>query len=270
MDALDALDAADGLPTILPVRTASNPTGLPSFRLILHYFDTFLPYLLIMSSILSSGIAVTNIGGSLDDLTFSRNQWGPYVKGKSLGPGGGVPWLAAQQALTAAITNEWQTTTDDNRLLWIEAAGYSKNKVTKRIALKGFQLFMRVNINRNLCGNGSTMQPVPLVPLHILTSASITIAGGPGIDVFWGPAAPVGYFVRIYMSPWLSAGRMTPAVPFAFIDVDSTGAGTKDVTFPYVGHYGGGVPGQKIWVKIEVINPQTGQRSPAFFASGIW
>lgn len=216
-----------------------------------------------MASVKQSGIGPM-IAGTFGNTIIQRNQWGFYAR-TAPGPAA-VPWLAAQQALVASITNEWQSTTDDNRMLWIEAAGYSKNKLTTRVALKGFQLFMRTNLNLNLVGVGSTMQPVPAVPLLIFSTFTLTYLLG-NLTAAWTPNPLSGVWrALIYASPMVSPGRMTPSQPYALIAQNTAGLASMALSVPYSSHYGAFIPGRKIWAKIIAINWTTGQRAPAQYA----
>ena len=223
-----------------------------------------------MSSILTSGIAVSAIAGSIADLTFSRNQWGPYVKAKSSGPPAPI-WLANQQAIIATVTGLWTSTlTDADRLMWIEASGFTKNKLTRKSALSGFQYFMRTNTNIYLTGSSPILTPPTLTSLFIINSLTLTNGFGFNPVAQYTPAVPANTSLLLYASPAQSAGRMTPSVPMRYIDKGVTTSIFLSFGLQYATVFTPPTPGEKMWIKMEAINQLTGQRSPTSFASLIF
>ena len=223
-----------------------------------------------MSSILTSGAAVTAIGGSIKNITFQRNQWGSYVRSKPVN-NTGVPWLSGQQALIAFLVEMWQNTlTDAERYEWINATGYTKNKVSKRIALKGYQLFLRTNLNISLALGSFVTVPSPQVALYIPGSISSVISTA-FATVTWSPVATVGgWFIVFYCSPYLSAGRMSPVQAYAFIARAAVNSLTANIAPDIIALRGAAPTGARIWLKVLFINSVTGQRTPPYYLTGIF
>lgn len=223
-----------------------------------------------MSSIINSGVAVSNIAGSMDNITFSRNQFGPYVKGKSPGPGVAT-WLTSWQTAMGGISAYWHTgLSESQRQLWIEAAGYSINKLSKRTINRGFQLWMRRQLNWWTIGLSGHLVPRPTESLWVPTAILFAyIPPAIAFNVAWNPPLSGNWWCVIYASPPVSQGRMTPSVPYARITWAVSG-NTMDILPAYIAHYGSTPTiGKKVWVKICGINSFTGQRGPYFSGSVI-
>lgn len=115
-------------------------------------------------AVITPSSLISEIRGSVGDVTYSRNRYGPYVKAKLTQPASATDaQILRRDALTLGVTN-WKTLSDAEYLTW--AAYVSQHLEAKNISRKirraAFDEFIGRYVNRSLVDtalSGFTPQP---------------------------------------------------------------------------------------------------------------
>lgn len=165
------------------------------------------------------------------------------------------PRTAAQlqrRQVLSAVTEQWRTLTEAQRLAWTAAAAthQSKARLGQSGPLTGSQLFTRINCNLVLCGMEKVTDPPenPTFPELAVAGLSITNAAGVIALKLTVPADP-GDYTLIRASAPRSAGRLV-CNDFRFIGMCPTPAqGQSVITGLYTAKFGAPPVGSKVFVR---------------------
>ncbi len=114
----------------------------------------------------SPEIFVSEISGSIKDVTFSRNHYGPYSKQKLTQPASNTPGqIIRRNAVTAAVA-AWKTISENDFLAWSTYVTQHKRSlnISRKIKIAAYNEFVSRYLNRSLLASSVTgFKPLPFV-----------------------------------------------------------------------------------------------------------
>lgn len=213
---------------------------------------------------------VNDIRGATGGNVFSRNKAGAYVRNRTtpLNPQSS-PQMAAR-ALLAGLSQAWRTLSQAQRNAWAamtESYPYT-NKLGEVRHYSGEQLF--ITLNRNLQAAGEATINDPQFPAGVGAPLTLSVAANAmdGTITATGTleGAAAEDIVVIQATPPVSAGINSPGRS-AFRNITTTtpallGTG-EEISSEYGTIFGAisGAEDSKIFVRIYVVNPNTGEAS---------
>ena len=116
---------------------------------------------------ITPGAIISEISGSIANVTYSRSKYGMYSKAKLNQTNPDTPAQQAARAIAAAATAAWQALPPDEQAAWNQFAvgQLSKSRLSLRSILNGYNAFIRFYITRNtygLTGNPDRVNEQPL------------------------------------------------------------------------------------------------------------
>lgn len=207
--------------------------------------------------------------GSYQNLTFSRNRFGQYVRGRAIPVNPSSTFQVSVRTRFAVISSAWRGLTSAQRTAW---ADFGTNitrtdSLGQTYQLNGFEAYFMVNSNKLAAGDAVITDPilyaVPAALLTLtptLTSASFSLAY---------TTTPLAAGVRsfIYCSPQRSAGR-TFENDLRLITVTAAAAASPaNILAAYTARFGAPITGNRIF--ISVANYLAGVLSDPLLASQV-
>ncbi len=188
--------------------------------------------------------------GSYQNLTFSRNRYGQYVRGRSIPVNPSSSFQAAVRARMATNAAAWRLLTASQRTAWADfGVNISRtDSLGQSYTLNGFGAYCMVNNNRLAAGDAVISDPViytePTALLTItptLTSAAFSLAYtatplAAGVRLFW------------YAGPQRPAGRNFEGDMRLISVTAAAAASPTNLLAAYTGRFGAPVTGNKIFV----------------------
>ena len=178
------------------------------------------------------------------------------------------PQTASQTAYRANMTTVskgWSALTEDQRNAWNTAAASGNWTLTNRLGEQfnpsGEQLYVQLNLNLLLAGQ-STISDVPAkATFPTLTMGALTSNGTtPALTIAYGGTLGAGNTIVVSATPNLSAGVMSPQDSSFRVVTTSAGASPIDILSAFTAKFGSVVTGQKIFVKLEIVNDTSGEK----------
>ena len=216
-----------------------------------------------MAKILMTAI-VADIRNKLNGSVFSKNRYGAYVRTKVTPVNPQTAFQAAARNILGGNAQAWRGLTEAQRIAWTAATAnypivdiFGNTKI-----LSGSALFTL--LNGNLAQNGIariTAPPLP-VALPALVIGAATIVGGTGVvTIPYTPTpVPAGFNVAVFATPNVPPGRSFVKNLFRKVTYLAAAAASPAVlTVQYAARFGAPVTGQKITVKLFMLNITTGQ-----------
>ena len=211
---------------------------------------------------------IADARGSVNGTVYSRGIGGLYMKNrvKPINPQSSAQTAVRSQLATLA--SSWRGLTDEQRSAWKEiVSNYpAVNRVGESYVPSGYQLYMTLNSNLNAVG--ASLLDVPVVPSSITEALidSLTMELTAGVLTTGSVTLDNAYsgdeYILIEATGSLSPGVSSPS-PSLFKKVvsDDSAAATTTFTSNYIAVLGSPVVGSKVFVKVYLVNANTGQRS---------
>jgi hypothetical protein len=159
-------------------------------------------------AVITPSSLISEIRGSVGDVTYSKNRSGPVVKQKLIQPPSNTPDQAAVRADLAAAVAAWQALSQEQQNKWMNFT--EKQSVIKSLGRRmhrtGYNEFISRWQNRIAIGGSSTsFNPLPVVRLNpIITAVN---QGTTSITIDYDTLRPVGNCrLAVYATPPISAG----------------------------------------------------------------
>lgn len=179
---------------------------------------------------LRTGPLITDLRGSVGDVTFSRNQGGIYAKRRTVMPPSNTVWQQYARSAMEVLSQAWSAyLTDTARQSWRAYAHAWPQRDTwgTPTATNGYTRFVQVNFQfMRLAAQNNypdppeysdvlTVLPPPSGPLSPPQVQASATAGPDSVTVTLPPAnydpAPAGLILYAYQSPGCSAGKSYPS-----------------------------------------------------------
>jgi hypothetical protein len=218
------------------------------------------------------GAGIADARGSVGGHTFSKNQFGAYLRQKVSPVQPRSPEQTLVRQMFGDLAKRWFQVLDSaQRAAWIALA--ASNPVVDVFGnsqiLSGLQLYMRCN--RNLQSVGVTVIDDAPADQGVVNFGSLSIAasvGGGTIALTFTPD-PTGadtYFV-VFATPLLSPGKAFTNSFMRQITSRGVNEGSPTSIFnEWVAKYGALALGQRLGVKLSMVNSLNGAASPFLFA----
>jgi hypothetical protein len=212
------------------------------------------------------GAIVVDGRGKIGGHVASKNRAGSYFRTKvsPVNPQTGFQ-LGVRNRFTG-LSQGWRGLTQEQRDAWNGAVSdYARTDIFGDLRQPtGFNLYQR--LNNNLINVGESAISTPPLPESVgevvatgLTAEDGTVAES--LSLTLAGAVPANTAVKVYATAPQSAGRSFVKSQYRQIDVLNTGSASPvDLLSAYQAKFGStGSAGQKIFVKLEAVNTNTGQ-----------
>lgn len=209
---------------------------------------------------------VSQASGKCGDVVASRNRYGQFLRVRIDTPQSPSSFWTNLRDYTLYLNGEWSLISNDERIQWNLAAETIRRSdaLATEYRLSGFNYFQSVNINRWYCG----LVPISLPPIRkavaMLDFFNISANSAiPTITTSFSPAIPGDKFLKIWLTPNLSAGINRAHHQFRMVKVapDSYASGSSILT-EYDARFGSlFIPGAKIFFKAALIDSISGCQS---------
>lgn len=220
------------------------------------------------------GSLVVDGRGKIGGHVASKNRGGSYLRTKVTPVN---PQTTAQQNVRNSFTDlsqGWRGLTANQRLEWNNAvSNYTRTNIFGDLRTpSGKDLFQR--LNGNLLAAGQATINSPVMPQGSGSFTSFTMVAdttGGGLDLTFAPTIPAGMTAIV-----TATAPVSPGVSFVknkFRQIDELAAGTtspQDVAAAYIAKFGA-LPaiGSKVFVKMDIVNNTSGERSVPIQAESI-
>lgn len=222
-----------------------------------------------MASI-QEGPIVSAVRGSVEQVTFSKNQYGPIAYGK-ISPT--FPNTSRQQqangALRAAILR-WQGLTDEQREMWGEAGKSGewefRNVMGKPYQPSGYQLFIKLNLSGAYFLRSFDEPPAKVVMPHLKLVSFSTIDASPTHDSdieIVGDSFSTDFRLLLFTSASMSLGRTKPKPAFfrwtnsySYSDLSPS----LNYKWSYQNIWGATPNPDRIFIRLELVSLNSGER----------
>lgn len=203
--------------------------------------------------------------GSQANTVASRNRFGQYNRNRATPT---QPRTAAQIAVRATLTSNsqaWRDLSDANRAAWNAFAGETPfvDSLGQTIFLTGHQMFIKLNGALVASGQATiTVPPVAAVVAAIGASASSTTAAAFRVDA--GATVSATAAIIAFASPPQSAGRNFNG-DYRVVQLSPPGVIANDPILEqasYVAKYGAVAAGQKVFWKVQAVEPDGNLGAP--------
>lgn len=214
---------------------------------------------------ISFGGGVSEIRGSVNGTTFSRNANGAIMRNRTTPINGRTAKQVAVRGALASIASGWRSLTDVQRQSWIDGApNYPyTNRLGQPSQYTGQQLYMKLNQSLAQIGAGPLVTcPLP-VGLDNSTLTTVVFDDTPAFEFTWAGSLGATNSLQVFCSGPVSTGVMrinsTSLKLVGTYDAADAATGV-DITSDYVALFGNPTAGTKVFVRIEIVSGITGQR----------
>ena len=220
------------------------------------------------------GSNIADARGKLNGHVFSKNRSGNYVRNKVTPVNPQSTGQMQVRNRLSGISSAWAALTAAQRAAWNGAVGaFAKTNIFgDLINPTGFQLHQTINNNLLICGEAVVTTPPAIAGVDAMIAISLAAAAGAGtISLTYAPAIAANHKCKIYATAPQSAGVSFVKSEYRLIkvaaaaDVSPLSIKTEyDLKFGSVGS-----AGQKIFVKVVLVNTDTGQAGTILSTSAI-
>lgn len=223
-----------------------------------------------MATIKMSGIGIVEARGKLGGSVFGKNKSASVIRKYTKPNNPRTNRQLSQRANFSYIANLWRGLTTALMESWNQAAASGEWPVTNKVGDKsqpsGIQLFARLNNTLKAIGSPYIDAPPLKVSFTGIQLGALTITGAAMTLAYTEDLAGTET-LQIFASPGASAGVSRPS-NFKLI-ATSTAISPINLFSGYTSVFGTPVAGQKVFVRVEIIAQETGQRSKVGQASDI-
>lgn len=160
---------------------------------------------------------VSDIRGSINGITFSRNSSGGYARQKVSPVNPNTAKQANRRSIFGQLASEWRALSDAQRNAWRELAiaNPTTDSLGQSVTLTGLQMYQRINTNLGVIGL-SKLEDAPIAPAFPeVTVQSLDLSyeidgnnwNAGAIDETGFGTATVGYTAVVYGTNVISQGR---------------------------------------------------------------
>lgn len=218
------------------------------------------------------GEMIAAMSGSINGTTHSRNRGGAYMRNRSIPVNPQSVAQMAIRAILAALSSMWRGLTAAQRSAWNSAT--ANFPVTDQFGdqreLSGHQLFIR--LNSNLENVGAPVISDPPMPEPVESVGTLALVANIDGDIFTVggdiAAVPADHTLVIEATPQLSPGISYAKNQFRQIGtVAAAGPLPADIFTMYENRFGALDEGAKVFVRVFLVNLNTGQKGQPSQAS---
>ncbi len=225
-------------------------------------------------AIFTPGAIISEIRGSIANVTYSRSRAGAISKQKLIQTNPNSPAQIAIRALQAQAVAAWQTLPQVDQDLWIafSASQLSRARIDGSHKLSGYNAFIRFFIVRNQYGLAGNPTPAAQLPLGSYSSMSFTASPTSLIFNITGNNTNPDIILVFRLTDGLSPGISSVNQSLLIIVSEQqapNGTIAVNLVAQWVARYGpiGAASGKKIFARMDIVNRLTAQRSVIFRGS---
>jgi len=228
-------------------------------------------------AIFTPGASVSEISGSIANVTYSRNRGGAYTKTKMIQTNPNSPAQVAARALTTAAVAAWKLLSPAVQLSWINFANTQESKpiLSKTTKLSGYTSFIRFHITRNRFGLSGNPLPVVQKRFRNFFNFSFNARANNLSAKIRGTNNDPDILIVFYLSEEISPGRTvvpeSKCVIMEFAEAPN-GMMERNLTQFWIDRFGPltAAISKKIFCRIEVVNRRTAQSLTLFRGSSVY
>lgn len=218
---------------------------------------------------------VSDMSGKLNGSVFSRNRGGSYLRNKVTPINPQTSFQAKVRNIFGSISSGWKSLTEAQRKAWTSVVEqWKKTNIFGDLKTpSGNSLFVR--LNANIIKAGGTMIDNPPMPAGVsgadeVSFDELSVANGISIDVEV-PSITSNDKILVEMTPGMSPGISNAKNQFRIVEVlDYNQSFPYDIKTSYEERFGELAIGQKVFIRVSVVNILTGEESPQLSNSGIY
>lgn len=188
--------------------------------------------------------------GSYQNLTFSRNRFGQYVRGRAIPVNPSTSFQVAVRTRMAVNSAAWRSLTASQRTGWADlGAQISRtDSLGQTYTLNGFEAYCSVNNNRLAAGDAVLADaPLYTVPTALLTITPTLTSGSFSLAYTTTPL-PAATRAFWYCGPQRTAGRSFEN-DMRLINVTAAAAASPtNILAAYTARFGAPVTGNRIFI----------------------
>lgn len=214
--------------------------------------------------------------GKVGGVIYSKNKGGSYAKNYTKPANPRTPAQVAQRNRFSFVSTNWRELDNEERNAWNYAASQTtvSNKIGEKIHLTGAQYFGKQNLAIFSAGGTSIVktpsQLVDIIGAVALEVVANVVAGVvtdlkvSAVLVDGTKVVPANHRAQIMATPELSNGitRPQPSSYRYLVGLPPAASLTdSDITVAYTNNFPMPTPGANVWVKVNMVNDLTGQKS---------
>lgn len=190
--------------------------------------------------------------GRVGPVVYVNGRYGQIVRQYVLPRNPQTPDQQSNRSHFGAVSSRWRALTPEQRIAWCIAAAdsYTVSRTGRRVALNGYNYFIRVNAARAHLGLSQFDLPpaVPSFSPNPVAELSITNTGGAITVKLRVPDQP-GQYTLVQGAAPVSAGvRCVPHFPLLGL-LPAPVDGWSDITALYVARYGAPTVGTAVFIR---------------------
>lgn len=188
--------------------------------------------------------------GSYQNLTFSRNRFGQYIRGRSIPVNPSSSFQVAVRTRMSVNASAWRLLTAAQRTAWNDfGAMISRtDSLGQSYTLNGFMAYCSVNNNRVAAGDAVISDPLIYTEPAALLTLTPTLTSAAFSIAFTATPLAAGVKLFIYAGPQRTAGRNFEG-DMRLITVSAAAAASPlNVLAAYTGRFGAPVTGNKVFI----------------------
>ena len=216
-----------------------------------------------MAKVLFTAV-VADMRNKLNGTVFSKNRYGAYTRTKVTPVNPQTTFQTSVRTNFGTTSAAWRGITQAQRNAWIAQAQFfpiidifGNSKV-----LSGQALYQQ--LNRNLFTAGQSAISAPPSPAAIPTFFAVSVASSvAGADIITVNVAtvPAGHTCIVAVTPGLTPGIQFAKNRFRVLGTFTATASAITITTAYRARFGTPVAGNKLFVRVYLIDDTTGQMS---------
>lgn len=218
-----------------------------------------------MSKIKYSAL-VSDMRNKLNGSVMSKNRYGSYIRNKVTPVNPQTSFQTNQRANLSALSAAWRSLTDSQRAGWFAvAAGAPRTDIfgDPKI-LAGNALFVSLNLNLLAAGQAQIDDAPIFDTVPVISGADLTVELTAGAlttaEITITPATiPVGFSLIVYATPGVSPGISFVKNKYRYLGNFTPAVGVIDFQAAYIARFGDPLLGNKVFVRLALVNNTTGQ-----------
>jgi hypothetical protein len=216
-----------------------------------------------MAKVLFTAV-VADMRNKLNGTVFSKNRYGAYTRTKVTPVNPQTTFQSAVRTNFGNTSGAWRGLTQAQRNAWIAQAQFfpiidifGNSKV-----LSGQALYQQLNRNLFTAGQSAISSPPSpaAIPAFYAVSCASSVAGADTVTASV-TTVPAGHTMMVAVTPGLTPGIGFAKNRFRVLETATLTASVATITTAYRARFGTPVAGNKLFVKLYLIDNTTGQMS---------
>lgn len=188
--------------------------------------------------------------GSVQNLTYSRNRFGQYVRGRAIPVNPGSSFQVAVRTRMSTNASAWRLLTASQRVAWADFGAMitRTDSLGQSYTLNGFMAYCSVNNNRLAAGDAVISDPLIYTEPAALLTLTPTLTSAAFSLAYTTTPLPAGVRAFFYCSPQRTAGRSFEGDTRLITVTAAAAASPANVLAAYTARFGVPVTGNRITI----------------------